>query len=289
MSLASQPKRSAPSRRQATRFGSRTACRLGIDTQVRCAPAARSGRSRGRRRARPSPTRARTSRGTRRAPASRTASGRRAREAMARATVWSRVEHACHDGGLLRELGDGRRLLDDVVSDRGQAPSRPAAEAETLDRRRAVPRDREHLLPRDCELDRPPGDARRQRGDDHVRSWSSLGAESAAHVRRDHTHLRWLEPESAGDRVPRGGRALGRVIQGEPIRLPRGDRRVRLHGIVVERRCLVRFVDDHQRRLQRGIYIACLGVRLEAWIDLGQCVERRGQRASRTTRAGSSS
>ena len=115
-------------------------------------------------RARPSPTRARTCPGTRRARASTTASGTSRRdEAVRRPPRRRGVHHPRHDRGLLRELLDRRRLLDDVVGDRDEPPVAVGAEPEPLDRRRAVAGEREHLLPRDGELHRPADVPRRDR------------------------------------------------------------------------------------------------------------------------------
>ena len=87
-----RPSRSAraPSRRHATRLRELNGMPvLGIDVGLVADRAARSGRCRTRRRARPSPTRARTCRGTRPARASTTASARRARRAGASCGGWA--------------------------------------------------------------------------------------------------------------------------------------------------------------------------------------------------------
>ena len=129
-----QPKRSAPSRRQATRLRLENGRPVSGSTLGSLRTRSSIGSMpEGAARARRSPTRARTSRGTRRARASTTASARRA---PARRCVVRRLGAAyimrVDDGGLLGELVDRRRLLDDVVGDRGQptiAHRPPAADA----------------------------------------------------------------------------------------------------------------------------------------------------------------
>ena len=94
---------------------------LGIDAGLVAYPQLDRVDAGGRRRARRSPTRARTSRGTRRAPASRTASARRARRGdgscggLEPRTACVSTTAVCSANSSTR-----RCLLDDVVGDRGQ-------------------------------------------------------------------------------------------------------------------------------------------------------------------------
>ena len=90
------------------------------------------------------------------------------------------------DRGLLGELLDRARS---ARRRRGRSavsrPSRVGAEPDALDRRRAVAGEREHLLPRERELHRPPDRLRGHRGErSGCGCANALGAEAAADVGR---------------------------------------------------------------------------------------------------------
>ena len=91
-------------------------------------------------------------------------------------------------------------------------PSRVGAEPHALDRRRAVAGQREHLLARDRELDRPPDDLRRERGEDDAAAaacpWSRSRRRRAA---RSRARCSGSRPKTCASVVARARRALGRV------------------------------------------------------------------------------
>ena len=126
---SAQPKRSAPSRRQATRSRELNGWPVsGCDVRVVADPQLDRVDARRDARARPSPTRARTSRGTRRARAARTGVGTSsAATRCAGAPVRRRVHPARADRGLLGELLQRRGLH---RRPRARSPSaRPSASA----------------------------------------------------------------------------------------------------------------------------------------------------------------
>ena len=92
-------------------------------------------------------------------------------------------------------------LVDDVVARRAVSlPSGAGAEPHPLDRRGPVAGHREHLLPGDRALDRPPDHPGGHRREDHVGPRHALGAEPAAHVLGDHPDLlRARSPNTRGD------------------------------------------------------------------------------------------
>ena len=247
-SLPSQPKRRAPSRRHAIRPRLLNGCFVSgsIAGSLRMRNSMGSSAARERHL-----VHRRLQRVHPRALAGRAKDRRRRhvepREAVRRAAVRRRVHHARRDGGLLGELLDRRRLLDDVVRDRRERAVGSRAEPDALDRRRAVADQREHLLPRELQLHRPPSQLRRHHGDDHVRMGERLGAEAAADVGRDHAHALRLQPERLGDVVADAVRALVAVVQRDAVVAPARERRVRLERVVVIVRRRVGLVERSPR------------------------------------------
>jgi len=176
---------------------------------------------------------------------------------------------------LLGELFDRRRLLDDVVRNRGEPAVTLGAETQALDGRRAIADHREHLLAGERQLHRPAGGVRRQHGQHHGRVGEGLGAETAADVGRDDAHTLGLEPECRGDGIPDAVCALVRIVQGHAFAVvaPHCDGRVRLEWIVVIGRRRIREVERNGRRGQRGLHVSIARVRLEAGIDPLRLVE----------------
>ena len=151
----------------------------------------------------------------------------------------------------------------------GRQPARRVrAERDALDGRRAVTGELEHLLPGQCHLDRAAGRAGRERGQDRVRPGRALGPESAADVRRDDPHPLRGQAEHTRDRVPVGGRALGGVVDGQvSVGVPRGQRGMRFHRVVVLHRGRVRHVHPRRRPGQAGLDITVGGHRGQARVD----------------------
>ena len=172
--------------------------------------------------------------------------------------------------------------MDDVVADRGQPSAGVRAEPYALDRRGAVAREGEQLLPREREFggssDDGPGG---ERGQGVVRVRQSLRAEGAAHMRRDHPHLLGGESEEPRhDRFDPMG-TLRAVVQRQPrtavgrrvSRLPYGDTSVRFHRAVVLHRRAVGLVDGDRGDGEGGLGIAVVGVRGVVRVDLLRPVE----------------
>ena len=200
-----RPSRTAPRPRAGRRRGCgwRTGCRSRGRSPARCGSAARSDRARSDREL----VDRRLEREHAGALARRAHPRRRGHverdEPVRRPPVRRRVHHPRRDRGLLGELLDRRRLLDDVVRDRRQPAVAAGAELEALDRRRAVAGEREHLLPRDGELDRPaeraartsPRARRAGAASPSSRSRRRRAARSRAPARaRARTSSRWSAP-----------------------------------------------------------------------------------------------
>jgi hypothetical protein len=126
------------------------------------------------------------------------------REPVRGAAVRACVHHPRCNGGLLDELVNGRGLLDDVMRDRREPTITIGPKTDALDRRRAIADQREHLLPRERELDGPPRCLRSHHGEDHVRMREPLGAEAAADIARDDAHALGRESECRGHGIPDG-------------------------------------------------------------------------------------
>lgn len=87
---------------------------------------------------------------------------------------------------------------------------------------------------------RPPC---RHRGEHHVRAGRPLGPEAAADVFRHDGDLLLGKLEQCGQRGSYGSGSLAGVVHDEPVVVPVGGGRVRLHGVVVQGRHAVGGVD----------------------------------------------
>ena len=195
------------------------------------------------------------------------------RELVRGAPGGRRVHHPGADRGLLDELPYGRGLLDRLVADRPEPAVRAGAEPDPLDRRGAVADHAELVLPGQRDPHRPADDPGGHRGEHDVGPGRALGPEAAADVRADHLDPVLGQPEQRGQGLRDTGRALVGVVHEQPVALPLGGARVRLHRVVVRRRGLVRDVDGDRARGQLGVDVALLGVRLVAGVDLLRGVE----------------
>jgi hypothetical protein len=105
-------------------------------------------------------------------------------EAVGRASVRRRIHEPRRNGDLLGVLLHLRRLRDCVMADRCQSSMGVSAEPNVLQGRAAVADEREHLLTRERELDRPLGKhLRSHRRDDEISRRVDLRAEAAADMR----------------------------------------------------------------------------------------------------------
>ena len=106
---------------------------------------------------------------------------------MSAHAVGCRVHHARGDRRLFGVVVHGRGLGDRLMRDRGQRPVPIGAEPYALNRRCPEAAQREHLLPRQGELDGAPDDLRRHDGQNHVRVGEALGPELPSDVGRYHS------------------------------------------------------------------------------------------------------
>src|SRR5437763_13672640 len=106
---------------------------------------------------------------------------------MRGAAVWCCIHHPRRNSSLLCELLDGRGLLDDVVGNRRELTGLVGTQTNALDRRRAIADAREHLLPGECQLHRPPRCLSRHYRENHLWVSVGLGTESTTDIRRDNT------------------------------------------------------------------------------------------------------
>ena len=137
-----------------------------------------------------------------------------------------------------------------------------------LDGRRAISRQRKHLLPREREFDRAVGHRLGgERGQHHVGVRRAFGPEAAADMRRDHAHALRRQSQQRRHRRSHGMHALRGVVEREPAAAPDRDRGVRLHGIVVLGRRAVGLVHGDSGRRQRLLDVTLVGVGLEIRID----------------------
>src|SRR5947209_18006102 len=93
---------------------------------------------------------------------------------------------------------------------------------DALDGRGAIADEREHLLPGEGELYRPPRRLRCHHGENHVRMRKTLGAEAAADIPRDDADTLGRESECRCHRIPDGVCALVRVVEGDALVAPDG-------------------------------------------------------------------
>ncbi|SCD39476.1 hypothetical protein GA0115246_101271, partial [Streptomyces sp. SolWspMP-sol7th] len=164
-------------------------------------------------------------------------------DAVGRAAVRRGVHDAGGHGGLFDELLDPRGVRDDLVGQGAERAVLGGPEPHAVQGRGAVPDDGGQLAARQGEFDGPPDVQRRERGEDGLRARGALGAEAAADVRGVDGDVLFRHAEERGEGGADGVGALAAVVDDESSRLPRGDARVRLHGVVVERGDAVGAVD----------------------------------------------
>jgi hypothetical protein len=142
-------------------------------------------------------------------------------------------------------------------------PALPVAPGrDGLHHARLVAHVRVHLRAGEHELDGPADDPRRGRREQLVRPNVALGAEAAAGVRADHAHRLRRQPEHARENDLRAVAVLHRVVDGEPVAVPLGQRRRGLHRVVVPRGLDVGRLHPARRRAQAGLQVALAEVDL---------------------------
>ena len=92
--------------------------------------------------------------------------------------------------------------------------------------------------------------------------------ETAAHIGCDDTHALRRKSECFSDVGLNVVRSLIRIVERNAAVLPNGDRRMRLHRIVVNRGRSVRRFELHRRRGKRAVGIAVFAIGREARIYL---------------------
>ena len=119
------------------------------------------------------------------------------------------------------------------MCDRCQPTIIVCAQADTLDRRRAIAGHREHVLPCERELYRSTNQLRGHHCENDVWMGGTLRAECTTDIGRNDAHTFGLQSERLGNIVPDAVCPLVRVVQGDAVAAPPGDRRVRFERIVV--------------------------------------------------------
>ncbi len=184
-------------------------------------------------------------------------------EAVRRLDVRAGVKHPGLHRARLDELVEAGSLGRDLVPDRGEPPARVGAEGHLLDRAGAVSDEREHLRPGEGDLHPAPDDLGPHRGEGHVRPGGPFAAEASSDVMGENADVLGLEAEDRRDLLPDAEEALGRVVERQAtLPLPDGDRRVRLHRVVVLERRRVRRFDPRARVLEACLDVAALRVGL---------------------------
>jgi hypothetical protein len=122
---------------------------------------------------------------------------------------------------------------------------------------------REHLRPRQVELHRPAGGARRHRRQQRVRPLKTFTTKTAAGERAEHAHALARHAEGLGQQVAGGDDRLRRIPHHQLVAVPGGDGGRRLHRVVGFDRHVVHRPHRHQvGRRQRAVDVAAavLGV-----------------------------
>ena len=142
-----------------------------------------------------------------------------------------------HRGGQERHdqaaRGVGARVVREAIAQREQAALVVEADLDRV-RLRAFLRGGQHVLEAILEPPHRPAQAQRQQRDQHVLGIDDqLGAEAAAHVRRQHAHAVRLEAEQFADELPHLVRHLRRGPHGQKPghRVVLGDEPARLHRL----------------------------------------------------------
>jgi hypothetical protein len=121
-----------------------------------------------------------------------------------------------------------------------------------------------HLPSGQHQLDRPPHLPRRNRSECHMGPSPEARAESAADEGADHPHVFGRNPEDGGHLRLLVHNELALAPQRQAITIPRSDRCMRLHRIVVLARYVVGRVDLHRCAHDSGIGVAARLVGLRA-------------------------
>ncbi len=119
------------------------------------------------------------------------------------------------------------------MGDRRQPTVVVCAQADALDRRRAIASHCKHMLPCERKLDRSPYHLRGHHGENDVWMGGTFRAESTTDVGRNDTHALRLQSERLGYFVSNHMRALVRVIKGHTVTAPPCDRCMWFEWIVV--------------------------------------------------------
>ncbi len=117
------------------------------------------------------------------------------------------------------------------------------ADAQRLPRRWSMADGPVHLVAAKHQLDRSADQPGRQNAEDLRPGDEALGAEPTAQKGAADVDVLRRDAEEPGDPCLRHGHALAGHIDGEPVAVPCGDDRVRLHRVVVLRRRLVGRLD----------------------------------------------
>src|SRR3981189_3123722 len=104
--------------------------------------------------------------------------------------------------------------------------------------------DAEHLPTRQHELDGPLHLSRSERRDGNVGPRAQAGAEPTADIRADDEHVVGGHAEDGRDSGRLVDEELALAPECQPSVVPRGDRRVRLHWIVIFASDTIRLIDS---------------------------------------------
>ena len=157
------------------------------------------------------------------------------------------IERVRDVGGRLEEIVERARRGLGVMVDRRQRAVAVGAQAQRLPRRRAMADRAVHLLAAQHQLDRPADQPRRHDAENLRPGDQALGAEAAAEERAADMDVLRRDAEQAGDAALRHRQALARRVDRQPVAVPRGDDRMRLHRVVILRRRLVGRLDARAR------------------------------------------
>ena len=119
------------------------------------------------------------------------------------------------------------------MCDRRQSPIVVCAQADALDRRRAITGRCKHMLPCKRELHGAANHLRSHYCKNDVWMGGAFRAEATTNIGRNDADALGLQSERLSNYVPNHMRALVRVIQGDAVATPPRDRCVRFERIVV--------------------------------------------------------
>ncbi len=177
------------------------------------------------------------------------------RLAMGGQSVGRRVHRPGWDGGGLGHLVTHACLRHRLMRNGCEATVALGAKPNALDGRRAVARQREHLLSRERKLRRPSDNPRRHYRHDRVRVRKSFGSKPAADVGCDDADVLGRKLKCPSDGPLSDVDPLTRVVDGQvlpaDIVAPDCQRGVRLEGVVVLGGRRVGLVECDRRGRQR--------------------------------------